>query len=252
MEREYWLWVLPILFAGWVNLHGGVLAGIGALGLWIAVRIVTRLKDDATPPIRRLAAVVQLGLIATACGLAVLLNPYRALLIHFLWRTATVPRPEISEWAPLGLMSLPGRLYLVLLAIGVAGLVGSRRRRSPEAVLIFAVATVLPLVSQRHYPLFALTLIVLAGEHIADVWNRCRRPTWLRLGQSGWTAAVGLLVSLVLIGLSPRGSPASASSHPISRSPRVQSNTSSKAGSAATWPSLSIGASMFSGISGPV
>jgi hypothetical protein len=203
MEREYWLWVLPILLAGWVNLHGGVLAGIGALGLWIAVRIVLRFNDDATPPIKRLTAVGQLGLIATACGLAVLLNPYRSELVRFLWRTATVPRPEIIEWAPIGLMSLPGRLYLGLVAIGVAGLIGSRRRRAPEAVLIFCVATVLPLVSERHYPLFALALIVLTGEHIADVWNRCRRPTWLRFGPSYWIAAGSLLFSLILIGLSP-------------------------------------------------
>jgi hypothetical protein len=203
MEREYWLWVLPILLAGWVNLHGGVLAGIGALGLWIAVRIVLRLKDDATPPIKRLTAVGQLGLIATACGLAVLLNPYGSELVRFLWRTATVPRPEIIEWAPIGLMSLPGRLYLGLVAIGVVGLIGSRRRRAPEVVLIFCVATVLPLVSERHYPLFALALIVLTGEHIADVWNRCRRPTWLHFGQSYWIAAGSLLFSLILIGLSP-------------------------------------------------
>jgi hypothetical protein len=82
MEREHWLWVLPILFRGWVNLHGGVLAGIGVLGMWIAVRIVVRLKVDASPRIGRLGAVAQLSLIATACGLAVLLNPAQVVTLR--------------------------------------------------------------------------------------------------------------------------------------------------------------------------
>ena len=33
-RRKRRLWALPLLFALWVNLHGGVLAGIGILGLW--------------------------------------------------------------------------------------------------------------------------------------------------------------------------------------------------------------------------
>jgi hypothetical protein len=92
MKREHWLWVLPILFAGWVNLHGGVLAGIGVLALWIAVRIVTRLKDDATPPIKRLTAVGQLGLIATACGLGIAIFA----LIFFNFFNARVARLQFE------------------------------------------------------------------------------------------------------------------------------------------------------------
>ena len=38
--------------------------------------------------------------------------------------------------------------------------------------MILIVTAALPLVSSRHYPLFALALVVLAGEHIADVWTR--------------------------------------------------------------------------------
>jgi LPXTG-motif cell wall-anchored protein len=54
-----------------------------------------------------------------------------------------VPGPEIPEWVPVALMSLPGLLYLGLLMIGIAGLVASRRRRIPEIIVIFAVAAVL-------------------------------------------------------------------------------------------------------------
>ncbi len=131
--RTHGLWALPVVFAAWVNLHGGVLAGAGILGLWIAVSAVERLRDASGGPIGRLTALVQMGILGIACGLALLINPYGAELIRFLLRTATVPRPEISEWTPLVLMSLPGQFYLGLLAIGILGLAGSRRRRAGGA-----------------------------------------------------------------------------------------------------------------------
>ena len=122
-------------------------------------------------------------------------------LCAFLLRTATVPRPEITEWAPLALLSLPGLIYLGLLAIGIVALVGSRRHPSPEAIVIFIVAALLPLVANRHYPLFAMALVVMVGEHIADVWNRWWPSGWSQFGESRYVATASVLASLVLFGL---------------------------------------------------
>jgi hypothetical protein len=196
--REYWLWMLPVLFAVWVNLHGGVLAGVVVTSIWIVVRIIAVIADDAPRLERRLGSVILIGI---TCGLALLLNPYGITLMEFLLRTATVPRPEISEWTPLRLMSLPGQFYLALLAIGIAGLVWSGRRRAPEVILTLGATALLPLISNRHYPLFALTLVVLGGEHIADVMTRRWRPAWFGFGQRRGMAA-GVLVSILLIVIS--------------------------------------------------
>lgn len=198
--RQRWLWTIPILFAAWINLHGGVLAGGGVLGLWVAMRVAARLVgDSATPP--RTSRILPFGLLGIASGLALLVNPYGPELLGFLWRTATVPRPEISEWTPLALMSLPGLFNLAFLGIGVAAFVGSRLRKCPGAVAVFAVTAVLPLISGRHYPLFALALVVLAGEHLADVAGRWRRPIPMALSRG--IAVVSLMISLVLFGLTP-------------------------------------------------
>ncbi len=193
-EREYWLWSLPIIFAAWVNLHGGVLAGVGLLGLWAVGRIIDWLGDKTTSAIRRLAVVAHIGLLGIMCGLALLLNPYGVELLTFLMRTATGPRPEIQEWSPLALMSLPGQVYLVLLTVGILGLVQSNRQRSAGAILILAATAILPMIAGRHYPLFALTLIVLGGEHIADAWNRWWPPRALTYGLAQGSARSALSV----------------------------------------------------------
>jgi hypothetical protein len=196
--REHRLWALPLLLVAWVNLHGGVLAGLAILGLWIAARGVGHLGDGTGPPLRRLAAVLQLGLLGVTCCLALSLNPYRSGLVRFLLRTATAPRPEITEWTPLGLTSLPGVLFLGLLVIGVFGVAGSDRRKA-EAIPVLGLSAILPLLSNRHYPLFALTLLVLGGEHIAVAMDRRWPPAAARPAGSRAVAAVGLTVSLLLL-----------------------------------------------------
>jgi hypothetical protein len=199
--RAEWLWLLPVLYSVWVNSHGGVLAGAGVLGIWAAVQAVERLADQTRPPARKLASAARLALLGLVCGLALLLNPYGAALLEFLLRTATVPRPEIGEWTPLGLMSLSGWFYLTLLTIAILGVVYSTRPRKPAAILILSVTAVLPLVSQRHYPLFLLTIVVLAGEHIADVWNRWLPPVSSAFGRGRLISALCIAVSLLFFGL---------------------------------------------------
>jgi hypothetical protein len=199
----HWLWVLPFALAAWVNLHGGVLAGVGTLVVWILVRAVDAVRDTGRPLPLRLGAVAHLAAVAMACGLALLANPYGAELIGFLLRTATVPRPEIGEWTPLSLLSLPGLLYLILLAIGIAALAGSRRPPRPEAIVLLGLTAILPLVSNRHYPLFALTLVVVCGQHIADLVSTLWPVAQSRLAQCRAVAAASLVVSLVLLSLTP-------------------------------------------------
>jgi hypothetical protein len=174
--RDRLAWLLPAVFALWINLHGGVLAGVGVVGVWFLARgaVFLRLRRSAAGEARR--ELVSLGLLMIACGFALLVNPYRERLVWFLLTTGTVPRPEISEWNPLSLTSLPGILYLLLLAAGVGGLLGTGRPRRPDLVLLFGVTAVLAVASNRHYPLFAIVLVVFAGEHLADLANRIRPP----------------------------------------------------------------------------
>jgi hypothetical protein len=178
-KRKYrWLWAAPPVFLLWINFHGGVLAGLGFLGIWTVIHLILHRQEwlKILPPV-------------LLTSLAVLINPYGIDLVTFLFRTATIPRPEIVEWQPLKPVSLLGSIYLSLLIITILGLVYSKQKKSIPIVVLLGVAALLPFVAFRHLPLFALAALVLGGEYINDAWSRAtpsqvtspKRPRWIIL-----------------------------------------------------------------------
>jgi hypothetical protein len=195
-----WQWIIPIVFVFWVNVHGGVLAGIGVLLLWMIGMLVGSVGMRNAPTRLSRTSIVGVGAPAIIAGMALLLNPYGAVLIRFLLRTATVPRPEISEWTALGMLSARGFVYLGLVALALTACVWSRRARSAAGFMVLGATAVVTVISNRHFPLFALAVVVVAGEHIADVWNRAVPAGLMRIRQSAWPAVLSLVASVVLVG----------------------------------------------------
>lgn len=203
------LWLLPPVFALWVNAHGGVLAGLGVAGIWFAVGRLELLTGrgggeagdvDASP-----ALWAGVGLASAA---ALLVNPYGIELPRFLLETATVPRPHISEWTPLRLASRYGVVYLILLGVGGGVLLASRSRvRVPEGALL-AVGALLPLVALRHLALFGLVWLVVLADHGADLRQRILERSDREMAvRSGWglrTVAV-VVLSVLAAGLAVEG-----------------------------------------------
>jgi hypothetical protein len=95
--RPQYLWLAPPLFALWVNLHGGFLAGLGILLLWFFTHLAFVLLRARQP---RALSLSKLAMPVAVSVLATLLNPYGVELLVFLLRTATVARPDITEWRP--------------------------------------------------------------------------------------------------------------------------------------------------------
>ena len=167
-----WAWTLPPLFALWANLHPGFLAGIGVLAIWSLTELATRSLSRRTGDTPNSPSARVILALLTASALATILNPYGLDLWSFLYRTATVPRPDITEWQPLTLMTRYGLAYAAYVAVAVWGLLYSRRERPPALLAVLIVMIVLPLIAIRHTPLSALGIAVLAGEHISDAWER--------------------------------------------------------------------------------
>src|SRR5258706_9587485 len=90
--RSRAIWYVPILFAAWVNLHGGWIVGLAALGVWMPGDAWQRRSSRST---LTLAAVAVLVLLAT------LLNPFGLGLWRVVAGTLRLARPDITDWKPL-------------------------------------------------------------------------------------------------------------------------------------------------------
>jgi hypothetical protein len=124
-SRSRAIWYVPILFAAWVNLHGGWIVGFAALGVWMLGDAWQRRSSRST---LTLAAVAALVLMAT------LMNPFGLGLWRFVADTVRLDRPDITDWKPL--LQLPPAILVVesiLPLVAIAALVsGHARRRVPS------------------------------------------------------------------------------------------------------------------------
>jgi len=182
------IWILPASFALWANLHPGFLAGLGVLSIWATVEILTGHL-----------AVRRGSILVVTCWLATAVNPYGPMLWGFLVKTAFLPRPEISEWQPLVLMTRFGLAYVALVALALWGLIYSRRPRRASLMVVLAVTTLLPLIALRHAPLAALAIAVIAGPHIGDAWCRWVSARSVPGRSSAWLPAGALAGALILV-----------------------------------------------------
>ncbi len=139
-----WIAAWLPLFVLWVNLHGGLMIGLAALGLTAVERA---LRGERW---RHLVLVL-----AASVGL-ISANPNGLAFYSYLARTMTMPRTIIIEWQPFGLLLHPNLDSLWYgLAVAVFGYVlirlGPRQVPGALVVLVLSVATlrapkVLPLL----------------------------------------------------------------------------------------------------------
>jgi hypothetical protein len=188
------VWLLPVAFALWANLHIQFVYGLALLGLACAAPFADALlkrsvsgrwaDTPGTPAWRQLVG------LTVACAAATLLNPYHVRLYGVVAEYATQPvafqvvnelkAPLFRLPADWGLTSLADWAFLALAGLGAFGL----GRRPPRASLF--------------------ELLLVAGAAVAGF--RARRDTWL-LG----------LVSLAVFTAVPRPSPGQAARFVFSR-----------------------------------
>jgi hypothetical protein len=156
--RLAFMLLAPPVMACWANLHGGFVAGLGVIALWVMTVVLGRHEHW-----RKGAACA----IAAASAAATLTTPYGWTLWTFLARTLG-PRPEIVEWQGVSLVTIQGLAYLAVAGAGVTGLFLTRRPRPALDIMLIVCAVILPFIAQRHLPLTVLIVLVIGGEHIAS------------------------------------------------------------------------------------
>ncbi|HWG44096.1 MAG TPA: hypothetical protein VN688_15065 [Gemmataceae bacterium] len=196
------VWLLPIVYALWANVHIQFVYGLFLLGLACVAPLIDALlgrwRDDCGGPTLSWRIVLLTGL----CALATLVNPYHEQLYRVVLEYATQPGPfrcvnelralefrEMCDWVMLVLgawavFALGKRQRLssfeTLLLVS-AGIFAFRSRRDLwflvlAAVAILATQNIRPIVASARFVLtprrWALVTVALAGLIVLIAWKR--------------------------------------------------------------------------------
>jgi hypothetical protein len=185
--RSRLLWAVPPLFALWVNVHGGVIAGLAVLVAWAVLHAIAGEGRARWFPL--LSALG--GLAATG------VHPLGYEHLWFLIRTTTVPRPEIQDWQPVAIGSVVGVVYLILVLLLALALWARRRKVRISVALPLAALAVAPLLSVRHLQLFVPALFLLGAPYLVALGRRERETS--ATSTSGVVAFIVVLVAVSLV-----------------------------------------------------
>jgi hypothetical protein len=171
-----WVWLIPIVFVAWVNLHGGYISGFMMLGAVLAGEIANRVLGFTGPEVLNWKRWRKLLIITLISGAVLLINPYttQAVLLPFKTVNIGVLQDFIQEWAAPNFHELfqQPMLWMLLLTLVVIGWSGRRLDATDAALLVlFAYITFL---ARRNMGLFALICAPVLSRHAAALIGRYR------------------------------------------------------------------------------
>jgi hypothetical protein len=149
---------LPAMMIVWSNIHGGFVAGLGAIAVYTAFSLYTRRH------------VKRMLFMAIACGAATLVNIYGLKFWAYLIPALLNKRPEIAEWQPLPLFANDAFLsFRILFALVLFLMLAAWRRtekRSWPGLTLMALTAALAWHSRRHAPFFGVAALAFAGPFL--------------------------------------------------------------------------------------
>lgn len=168
-DDRRWLVPVPILFALWVNFHGGWIVGGAVLLVWT----ITLAMSGAARAAAAFACAGATSLLAT------LANPYGIGMWRFLRETVGFGRADITEWQPVYVggagVWLPWTLTAALAAVGML-----RARRSaldPVRVSVIVLLAAASFRVSRLLAFFGIATLFLFGHAIAESFAREKRTS---------------------------------------------------------------------------
>jgi hypothetical protein len=163
------LWLLPPLFALWINLHGSWVFGVIVLALTLASGLVERewglVEAQRWTPVE-----LKKLLLAFAASLAALfLNPFGHNLVLYpytlLLRQQGVMQ-YIEEWQPVDFSTTNGKLALIVIFVLLVGALFSQRKWKLDEVLLTAFALWAALSHQRFLFFAGLIMVPILAPRL--------------------------------------------------------------------------------------
>jgi hypothetical protein len=189
LKRRAPLWVLPVVMLVWANTHGGFVAGLGALGLAIALRASENLSGGPISPRRLMTGTKSLWVTLGACFVSTFVNPMGARLWGYVLTELShdTNRRYTVEWGPASLhtdaWSAVALTLITATFVVVAWFACKRVKPIASPPTLCWALTCVPLiamgyVSVRHVPIAAIwvgpviTLLASRGIDSTAVFRR--------------------------------------------------------------------------------
>ncbi len=181
-------WLLPPLGAIWANLHGGFVAGV----LLISLYVVSCLATGRT----------SLSLCGPLAGtiFASLLNPWGVRYWLYLERALLMPRPRIREWSPVPLDLSSSMGFKALVVLALLTLLATPRRHWPRFVVL-ATTACLAFLHVRHISFFAIASVAYLPPHLTPLFDRVADALRARVSMRPRLATAVLVFALALLDL---------------------------------------------------
>ncbi len=204
MMVAYWPAVAVVgVMLVWVNVHGGFVAGLGTIAIYVGIALMQRFLPRMTPMASEKGVSRRAGtLMAVAIGalMVTCINPYGVKFWSYLLPAVLAKRPLIAEWQPLPAFAfdvfMPFRILFLLVVIMVAAGWARTKQKSWTGLIMLAVTAFLAWRSRRHAPFFGVAALAFAGPYL------CGTLSWLS------TLSFGRLFLKTLL------EPAAPSAHP--------------------------------------
>jgi hypothetical protein len=205
-KRRPSLWMFPLFFAVWANLHGGWLYGIALLGIYAVGHFVQYWIFSRDP--QELSASRYFASALLVSGVATLVTPMGFGLWQHLYShlTDSYVFNHTGEFISPNFHPIAYKIVLAIILAALTAIVVSRRRMHPARLLVVLAGIWWSLTAQRNIPLFGLTGLTVVALHMNQEWTEIPW-TWLKrvrngvaagaakANTTGWIAISALLIA---------------------------------------------------------
>jgi hypothetical protein len=209
------LWILPILMALWVNLHGAFVMGLGIVALYAACEACRHLLDPKRTDALSFAELRKLLVVFALCCLTTLLNPEGYGIFEYV-RTVLLDAGSqqlVAEWQPPRLNDLLGfLLFYCPFLLAVFTFIYARRKPDFTEMVLFFTFAALGLTAIRNAAWFSAITFPLLARYLPfldcgpplrrlKVVDRLLQPS-SRAGDelaSGWINSLLLAVAVLAV-----------------------------------------------------
>jgi hypothetical protein len=172
------LWLMPLMFVAWVNLHAGYVAGFMLLGTLMVgealSNVALKFGMRGEPAIMAWARLRKLFFVTLLSGVVLVINPFTLNTLLLPLKTVNIGALQdfIQEWASPDFHELfqQPMIWMLLLTLAVIGWSG--RRLDVTDALTLGLFAYISFLARRNIGLFALVCAPILSRHAAAWWAK--------------------------------------------------------------------------------